>query len=594
MSWGRQPDAMTLSQAGTVAAAVPEGPSVGRPTRSMRVAPFAPPLVYLLAALYYFWPFLSDLGRQIPGGADGVIYGWFFQSVEQSVVHLHNPLFTTAMNAPDGVNVMWNTSLVAVAVLCVPVTAVLGGASTVMLTMMLAPVVSATCAYYALRRITGSTWGSALAASIFGFGPFFVGQNGHLHLTFAFVPPLLLLVGWELLVRQDRTALRTGTKLGVLIGLGLLVSEEIVALSAIVAVFAVAVLGVLHPRQVRPRLRYAATGTAIGAAVTALIAGYPLWFQFFGPQSLVRGPVSLQRLDLAGIVRPSQLQYYASDADVAANKVYAAIPVENTGYLGWPLVVLLIGFTFWLCLRGDRFGWWWPLTTAFAIGLSVGTPVMVDGSQLGIGPWSLVDALPLAETVVVVRFTLITTLLVAFLLAWVLAKKRGWELVGLSALVIATLVPLRPYGQYGTGLLVDTPRFFTTSAVDVIKPGATVLVLPRGQWPDSEAIVMMWQLRAGQRFHIVGGYGVFSVDGQISYIAPEPQYAQLLQQVGEIGAPPPRSEIDAARPSVTATHTRYIVLAGGQPNATLVERTAQQLTGCSWRAVADVRLCEIP
>src|SRR5207344_2984510 len=101
---------------------------------------------------------------------------------------------------------------------------------------------------------------------------------------------------------------------------------------------------------------------------------------------------------------------YASEADVAANQAYSAIRVENTGYLGWPLLVVLIAMAIWLVLRGDRFGWWWLLTTGVTVALSLGTPVMFNGAKLGPGPWALIDEWPLTETIVAVRFTLLTTL----------------------------------------------------------------------------------------------------------------------------------------------------------------------------------------
>jgi hypothetical protein len=565
------------------------------PVLTTWAARLGPPLVYLLLALYYFWGFLSDLGAQIPGDADGVIYAWFFQSIEQSVVHLHNPLFTTAMNAPDGVNLMWNTSLVALGVVCVPLTAAIGAVNTTVLMMMLAPVVSASCAYYALRRITGSAWGSALAATLYGFGPFFVGQNGHLHLTFAFLPPLLLLVGYELLVTQHRSPVRTGVKLGILVGLGLLVSEEIVALAAIISVLAVVVLAAVHPRQVRSRLRYAAHGTGVGALIALAIAGYPLWYQFFGRQSLSHGPTSQQRLDLAGIVRPSQLQYYASHASIEANRFFSAIPVENTGYLGWPLVILIAAICVWLIRNVDRFGWWWLVTALLTVALSLGDPIMLNGVQMARGPWSLLAELPLAETVVAVRFTLLTTLLVALLLAHILAAARGRVLLVLSVVVIAALVPMRPFGQYQAILRITTPRFFTSSAVDAIAPNSTVLLLPRStQDVNQQAAGMMWQIRANQRFKIIDGYSVFSIDGQMSYLAADKNFARLLEAVGQTGRLPSAYDIAVARPSVAGSGTRYIVLSDEQPNRAAVQQTAQQLTGCVFRQVADIQLCEIP
>jgi hypothetical protein len=366
-------------------------------------------------------------------------------------------------------------------------------------------------------------------------------------------------------------------------------------LAAIIAVFAVAMLAVVHPRQVRSRLRYAAQGTGIGGLVALAIAGYPLWYQFFGRQSLAHGPTSQQRLDLAGIVRPSELQYYASHASIESNRLFSAIPVENTGYLGWPLVILMVAVCVWLISKGDHFALWWLATTLITVALSLGTPVMINGVEVGPGPWSLLARLPLVETVVVVRFTLITTLLVALLLARFLSAVRGRALLVWSVVVIAALIPLRPFGQYTALLRITTPRFFTTSTVNAIAPNSTVLLLPRSTVDvNRQAAGMMWQIRANLRFKIIDGYSVFNIDGQMSYLAEDKDFAKLLETVGETGELPSTYDIAVARPSVAQSGTRYIVVSDEQQNLPEVRYTAQLLTGCVFRRVADVQLCEIP
>src|SRR2546423_9552438 len=92
-----------------------------------------------MTAAYYFSRFLAHPSRGVPGGADGIIYAWYFEWVKQAFVHLHNPLYTDAMNAPTGVNVMWNTAGVAPAVGCLPPTAGSGAPPTGGATMVLAP-----------------------------------------------------------------------------------------------------------------------------------------------------------------------------------------------------------------------------------------------------------------------------------------------------------------------------------------------------------------------------------------------------------------------------------------------------------------------
>ena len=162
----------------------------------------------------------------MPGGADGVLHTWYFEWVRQAVIHLHNPLCAPALNAPTGVNVMWNTAMFALALVFLPFTALLGAGPTVGLLMVLAPAAAASTAYFVFRRLTGKALGSALAATLYGFGPFFAAQTGHLHLTFAVYPPLLLLPGHELFVTQRVSARRTGAWLGVATGVQLLISEE--------------------------------------------------------------------------------------------------------------------------------------------------------------------------------------------------------------------------------------------------------------------------------------------------------------------------------------------------------------------------------
>ena len=318
--------------------------------RSRRLT-LLPPVVYALIAVGYFWTFLTHPQRGVPGGPDGILYTWYFEWVEQSVVHLYNPLFSSAMNAPDGFNVMWNTPLFLLSVLFLPLTATIGPIPTVGLLMLLAPVVSASTCYFVLRHITGRTLGPAVAATIYGFGPFFAGQAGHLNLSFDVLPPLLLLFGHQLLIERRRPA-RSGIWFGVVLGLQLLLSEEVVVLCAIGAVIALAWLAVLHHRKVRAHLRDLSVAFGVAAGIALVIAGGPIAYQFFGAGAFPHGlGFKPERADLAAIVRPSVIELFASDADVRANYRFHSDPVENTGYLGWPLLLLLIGLCVWSMVR---------------------------------------------------------------------------------------------------------------------------------------------------------------------------------------------------------------------------------------------------
>lgn len=577
------------------AEATPAEPGTAWRSRLSWAGPrLVPPLLYLLASAYNYSRFLAHPTRGVPGGADGVIYSWYFEWIEQSVIHLHNPFFSPAMNAPLGVNVMWNTSLLALAVVCIPFTALIGAGPTIGFLAVLAPVASATTAYFVLRRLTGRATSSALAAALYGFGPFFVGQNGHLHLIFAVFPPLLLLFGHQLLVRQDKDPRRTGLWLGAATGLQLLISEEIVVLAAVVAAASVVILAATDWRAVAGRVRHAAIGLGVAALTTVVIAGVPLGYQFFGPRALANGVLPTgQRLDLAGLVRPGVSQYYASPSDIAAFKAMPANGVENTGYLGWALIGVTLAMCAALMIRRERFAFWWLGTALVAVVLSVGTPVVANGRTLGTGPWEWVRRIPMFDGVLVVRFTLITTLLVALMLAWGLAKLNGRALAVGLVVVAAAFVPLRPAARYNAILPIKTPRFFTTSAVQVIPRDATVFLMPYGTGPGTVAIPMEWQIRAHLRFRLIGGYSVFSHHGVMTYGPDLPVFARMLRDLAVSGQPLSATDLAAGRASVGRSRVRYVVIADGQPNGALVVRTAAELTGCSPRRSVDVTLCEV-
>ena len=596
----RNVDGPVVDEATVDGSTVPE-PAVaqpGTPTWRSRISPtlplLVPPLLYALASAYNYSRFLAHPTRGAPGGADGVIYSWYFEWIEQSVIHLHNPFISPAMNAPLGVNVMWNTSLFALALVCVPLTALIGAGPTVGLLAVLAPVASATTAYFVLRRLTGRASSSALAAALYGFGPFFVGQNGHLHLIFAVFPPLLLLLGHQLIVRQDKDPRRAGLWLGVATGVQLLISEEIVVLAAIVAAASVVILAATDWRAVAGRVRHAAIGLGVAALTAVVIAGVPLGYQLFGPLALAHGVVpSGQRLDLSGLVRPGVSQYYASASDIAAFKAMPANGVENTGYLGWALIGVTLAMCAALMIRRERFVFWWLGTTLVAVALSLGTPVVANGRTLGAGLWALVRRIPMLDGVVVVRFTLITTLLVALMLAWGLAKLNGRAFAVGLIVVAAALVPLRPAARYYGIVPIKTPRFFTTSAVNVIPRDATVFLMPYGTDPGTVAVPMQWQIRAHLRFRLIGGYSVFSHHGRMTYGPDLPAFARTLRDIGVSGLPPSAAELAAGRASIGPSRVRYVVIADGQWNAALVFRTAAELTGCTPRRSLDVTLCEV-
>lgn len=562
-------------------------------TVARRWAPrLLPPILYLLAAFYFAQDFWADPQHRVYGTDDAILFSWYFEWVQHCIAHWQNPFITHAMAVPGGVNVMWNTAVVALAFVFSPLTALIGASATVGALESLSPAVSAIVAYFVLRRLTGRSLGAALGAALYGFGPFFVINTGHLHLIFAPFLPLVVLVGHQLLVRQDKSAIRTGLLLGALVGVQMLISEELVVLAALGSLCALIAVLIVNPRQVRARFRHAAIGLGVGAATTFVISAVPLYYQFFGDYSLPNGfrgsPAA--KADLATIVRPSPLQYYTSASSNYATTHFRV--VENSAYLGWPLVVAALGYAIWLIIRRSRFAVWWLITTVGVIMLSLGSPIQANGHHLLTGPWAAVRKLPLLDGAMPVRLSLVVMLLLAGLIAVAVANYRGWRQAIAAVVVVLALIPLRPYGPYRTRVLPATPEFFTSSAVKVLPKGSNVLVMPYASYPNAEA--MLWQVRAGMRFNIVGGYSVFNLDGEGRYWPPFPDVALILGHFYYPRGPLTAQQKAAGLDSLHSSHIRYIVIAETFDQYPAVAQAAVDLTGCTLRPVNDVLLCEVP
>ena len=95
-----------------------------------------------------------------PEGGDGdpAIFMWFLRWVPFALEHGHDLLVTHHLNYPDGVNLMWNTSLPLPGLLLAPVTEAWGPVLSFNLLLVLAYGLSAWCAYLAIRRFAPGTW----------------------------------------------------------------------------------------------------------------------------------------------------------------------------------------------------------------------------------------------------------------------------------------------------------------------------------------------------------------------------------------------------------------------------------------------------
>ncbi len=501
-------------------------------------------LGFLLLGLLVFrgWmlsPRTNTLGH---GHGEASFFLWVLRWTPFAVTHGQNPFITTYLNAPLGVNLLWNTSLPLPGLVMAPVTLLLGPVMTYNVLLTLGLGLSAWTAYLAIRRYVSSRVAAALGGLVYGFSPYMRAHSlGHVNLTLVFLPPLLLLLLDDIVVRQRRTPLRDGALLGVVAVAQLLISEEVLATTALTGAILLVVLALGHRRQVRSHLSYAATAFAVAALVFVVLAAVPLASQFFGPyrySGSASGAAPRLVNDLYTFVVPSgqQLVSTTATADLAATLPGNA--AERTGYLGAPLLLLALG----VAVR------WWsrPVVRAAAL-LALCMAVLSMGANLWVGgrrttiplPWSALHNLPAAESVIPARLALFTALLVGLLVAVFADQVRGWggwrRVAGGLVLLIA-LAPIVP--TFVSSGPVNVPPFFASDDVQRVPADSVALVVP---FPDRFAsFPMLWQSMAGIHFKMPGGYFLGpNANGRVQY-GPPPSTTRGVVQGLTSGRATPR------------------------------------------------------
>ena len=141
-----------------------------RPARADVLAIGAYVLLGVFVCLNYWGDVNNRVSSHLP--TDHSWFEWLFAHGAYSVRHLENPLFTARQNAPDGVNMMANTSLLGVTLPLAPLTMLLG--PQVMYALYLGGALAATAgtSYWMLsRHLVRSRAAAFVGGAFLGFAP---------------------------------------------------------------------------------------------------------------------------------------------------------------------------------------------------------------------------------------------------------------------------------------------------------------------------------------------------------------------------------------------------------------------------------------
>ena len=505
-------------------------------------------------------------------------------------------LVTHLLNAPDGVNLLANASIIALGVIMAPITLAFGAPVSFAIVMTVNLAATGIGWYLLLARtLRLHRLGAAVGGAFCAFAPGMVSQaNGHLHMTAQWLVPVIVWCVIKLARSDDANqplvhVLSFGGVLGLLIAGSVFLGEEVLFLAAIALGAFCLTFAVVGPRTARRALPGVGSGLLVAAAVAFGLLSYPLWLQFHGPQSVPNGVFNpaFFSADLASFTSISPLSLAGDDG--AARLVTSA--AEYNSFFGWPLVLVTIGAALWQFRR--------PAVVASAVtavlmcGLALGPQVVVDRVRTDhSGPYALLSSFPVIDSALPTRFALAAIPPIAFVLASAihsaLTESQTFRLL-VPVAIVAALVPLAP-GPLPVQERAPVPRFFTEGYWHTcVKPGGVLVPVPL---PDgSSADTMRWAAAANAEFGIPQGWfiGPYAAGGRASVGIYSRATARLLGETAKTGRAP---EITEAERAAAANDIAYwgascVVLAADNPQVSALKPTLDALFSPGER-VADV------
>jgi hypothetical protein len=493
-----------------------------RSTRPLQARPAAwawwlVPCCYLVAALALTWRLWADPASRMQVGdtTDVDLFSWFIRYAAVSVTHGSLPaLVTTAMNAPHGINLMWNTSLLLPGTLLTPVTILAGPQTSLTVLLTAGYAGSAAALFWVLRRWGVSVGPAALGGAVYGFSPALVASAmGHYHLQFAVLPPLLI-HGLLRIVTGRGATVRTGAWLGLLAAAQLFTGEELLVDTALAGLVILVVLVVSAPREVPGRFARSVAGLAVAAGVTLLVSGYGLWVQFHGPLAEHGGPWNPihYRNRVAAFVTPSASMLLHTRADAQAVDSHPIYRPEYVAYLGYPLLIVLLFVTvrYWRHLPVRV-----TAVSCAALELcSLGSTQVVRGVLIPaqLLPWYWLGRLPILSQVLPGRLSILADGLAAALLAFALdlalsavpERSAWWRRAMPAVIAVLAIVPLIPAPLHAAQVSPVPAGWQATFARLRLARDAPVLVVPLalGAAPQS----LRWYAETGEPGSMIGGY----------------------------------------------------------------------------------------
>ncbi|HVB92856.1 MAG TPA: hypothetical protein VND67_00945 [Acidimicrobiales bacterium] len=513
------------------------GPDQVRRPR-LRALPVAAGL-YLLLSVVVWWNVWSTHPTSVTtcGCGDGSLFTWFIEWPAYALSHGLDPWYSTAMFHPNGVNLLSNTSEVAVGVVLAPVTWLFGPVASLNVALTLSPALSALAMFALLRRWVSWSPAAFVGGLLYGFSPLVIVNlaDAHLMAGLLVIPPLAVACLDELLFRQRRSPILTGVVLGLLCVVQFFIGTEILAIMVITGAIGIALVAgyaaLRHPLELRRRAGHAVKAIGAAATVAAVLLAYPTWFALAGPAHLSGLIWPTVKPGFYGIGFPALVRLNSTaPQELQAQRLggYQGYGLHQGEYLGLGLIlVVAVGLLVW---RRDRRLWLFGMVGVICVALSLTVATQVNSFWV---PWRVLLRVPVVQNILPDRFMAMTFLCAAVLLGLIVdhchrSVLEGWDrspgaspsriepaswrprVVAASIAVAVALLAVVPTSlAYADSLPlvlppVVLPQWFSTVAPH-LAPGQVVLTYPNtfGGFQSS----LTWQAVDRMSFSLVEGGG---------------------------------------------------------------------------------------
>ena len=505
---------------------------------------------YLPLAALGYWSVWTNWSSQMNGCNcwDQDLLEWFIHWTPSAISQGHPVLVTNFIDAPNGVNVMWNTSVLALGTLAAPLTQTIGVVHTMAIVQTLSLALSASTMFILLRRWTRWLPAAWLGGLLYGFSTFAVVEStaGRIDFVFLAVPPLVVLA-IDKLIRREWSPITAGSIIGVLVAFQLFVSEELLAITGLFLGLALVVLAVVYRSDVFTRAMDVMWAAGAAVVTFLVLAAYPLYVAIPRARPAHR-PTADPCADGALQLGPGQpgdpgvpqwINFGWSDRISSAFS--AASAGEVTEYIGLPLLVFLI--TASVLLRRRTLVRIFVPVAVVSFWCSMGPRLLIGNDHTGVpGIDAVLVHTPILGDIIPSRFGACLVVLARRVVrrrpgrglrvaaggrrralgqttppgrirtahagehgASPSLERRG--LAGLGTLVVGVgvLIPIVPAWPT-LEVPAAVPAYFTTHDVQDLPSGSLAVTYPYpltvSAWP------MLWQSDSNMRFRMLGGYAI--------------------------------------------------------------------------------------